>query len=93
MDEIAGVVIGNENMISEILTLHKTLGGVADPIGCYLLIRGLKTFDVRMRRLNENGMRVAQYLEKHPRVERVYYPGLLWGFFFKTLDYLQGVKP
>lgn len=75
-DLLAGVVIGNEKMISEILALHKILGGVADPMGCYLLIRGLKTFDVRMRRLNANGMRVAQYLEEHPRVKRVYYPGL-----------------
>jgi cystathionine gamma-synthase len=40
------------------------------------LLRGLKTFELRMQRHNENGQRVAEFLEKHPRVEKVYYPGL-----------------
>jgi cystathionine gamma-synthase len=75
-DLLAGVVIGREQMVAEVREFHKILGGVVDPLCSYLLIRGLKTFDVRMRRLNENGMRVAQYLEQHPRVQRVYYPGL-----------------
>jgi cystathionine gamma-synthase len=42
----------------------------------YLLERGLKTFALRMQRHNENGQRVAEFLESHPRIERVYYPGL-----------------
>jgi len=75
-DLLAGVVLGKERLIEEILALHKTIGGVVDPMACYLLIRGLKTYDVRMRRFNENGQRIAEYLESHPRIKRVYYPGL-----------------
>ncbi|MFH1740833.1 MAG: aminotransferase class I/II-fold pyridoxal phosphate-dependent enzyme [bacterium] len=75
-DLLTGVVLGGEQLITKIREFHKIIGGVIDPLCSYLLIRGLKTFDVRMRRLNENGMRVAQYLEDHPRVQRVYYPGL-----------------
>jgi len=49
---------------------------VIDPHPSYLLIRGLKTFELRMKRHNENGQLVAEYLESHRKVERVYYPGL-----------------
>ncbi|HPA47030.1 MAG TPA: aminotransferase class I/II-fold pyridoxal phosphate-dependent enzyme [bacterium] len=75
-DLLAGVVMGRTALIEEILKFHKILGGIVDPLVGYLLIRGLKTFDVRMQRLNDNGMQVAQFLENHPRVQRVYYPGL-----------------
>jgi cystathionine gamma-synthase len=46
------------------------------PHNVYLLQRGLKTFELRMQRHNENGLRVAEFLDEHPRVEKVYYPGL-----------------
>ena len=46
------------------------------PHNIYLLLRGLKTFELRMQRHNENGQAVAEFLDRHPRVERVYYPGL-----------------
>jgi cystathionine gamma-synthase len=49
---------------------------VSDPHTVYLLLRGLKTFELRMQRHNENGLAVAEFLAKHPRVEKVYYPGL-----------------
>src|SRR5690606_5678050 len=52
------------------------LGGINSPQNCYLLTRGLKTFELRMQRHNENGQRIAEFLEEHPRVERVLYPGL-----------------
>jgi cystathionine gamma-synthase len=52
------------------------MGGVSSPHIAYLLERGLKTFAVRMERHNANGLAVARYLERHPRVERVFYPGL-----------------
>ena len=52
------------------------LGSVNSSHNLYLLERGLKTFELRMQRHNENGQRVAEFLESHPRVERVYYPGL-----------------
>jgi len=46
------------------------------PHAIYLLLRGLKTFELRMERHNQNGLALARFLEKHPRVEKVYYPGL-----------------
>jgi cystathionine gamma-synthase len=52
------------------------LGGVGGPHDAYLLLRGLKTLDLRVRRQNENGQRMAAFLESHPAVQRVYYPGL-----------------
>jgi cystathionine gamma-synthase len=52
------------------------LGGVSNPHDAYLLLRGLKTLELRVRRQNENALRVAQFLEGHPTVRRVYYPGL-----------------
>jgi cystathionine gamma-synthase len=52
------------------------LGGIADPHSAYLLLRGLKTLGLRVRTQNENGMAIARFLEGHPRVRRVHYPGL-----------------
>jgi cystathionine gamma-synthase len=52
------------------------MGPVIAPHSVYLLLRGLKTLELRMRRHNENGQAVAEFLESHPRVERVYYPGM-----------------
>jgi cystathionine gamma-synthase len=52
------------------------MGAINSPQNCYLLIRGLKTFELRISRHNENGQRVAEFLESHPRIEKVYYPGL-----------------
>ncbi|MEI6797328.1 MAG: PLP-dependent transferase, partial [Methanomassiliicoccales archaeon] len=52
------------------------LGGTLDPLGAFLLTRGMKTLDLRMRRHNENGMKVAEHLSRHPKVRLVNYPGL-----------------
>jgi cystathionine gamma-synthase len=49
---------------------------MSNPHDAYLLLRGLKTLDLRVRRQNENGWRVAEFLEGHPAIRRVYYPGL-----------------
>jgi cystathionine gamma-synthase len=75
-DLLAGVVLGPSRMIETIREFHKTIGGVIGPFSSYLLIRGLKTFALRMERLNENGQKIAEYLDKHPRIYHVYYPGL-----------------
>src|SRR5690606_32381348 len=56
--------------------LRGILGAINSPHNIYLLLRGLKTFELRMQRHNENGLAVAEFLEAHPKVERVYYPGL-----------------
>ncbi|MDY6903944.1 MAG: PLP-dependent aspartate aminotransferase family protein [Thermodesulfobacteriota bacterium] len=75
-DLLSGVVLGNRDLVEPIREYLKITGGVIDPNSSYLLIRGLKTFELRMERLNANGQIVAERLEKHPRVNRVYYPGL-----------------
>ena len=56
--------------------LRGVIGMVNGPHNIYLLLRGLKTFELRMQRHNENGLAVAEFLAGHPRVEKVYYPGL-----------------
>jgi cystathionine gamma-synthase len=75
-DLLAGVVLGKKSLTTPIREYLKITGGVIDANSSYLLIRGLKTFELRMERLNGNGQAVAEFLESHPRVRRVYYPGL-----------------
>ncbi len=75
-DILAGVVLGNEKLVEEIVDFQKIMGGVIDPHCAYLLIRGLKTFSVRMERLNSSGEKVARWLESHPKIKRCYYPAL-----------------
>jgi len=76
-DLLGGVVLGNKELTTPIREYLKITGGVIDPHPSYLLIRGLKTFELRMKRHNENGQKVAEYLESNPKVKRVYYPGLV----------------
>lgn len=75
-DLLAGVVVGTTEKLESIRNLRGIMGAVNGPQNVYLLSRGLKTFELRMQRHNENGQQVAEFLENHPRVERVYYPGL-----------------
>jgi len=75
-DVTAGVVCGSEDFIQKLEEMRKHLGGTLDPLAAWLLLRGLKTLRLRMERHNSNGIRIARYLEKHPKVKRVYYPGL-----------------
>jgi cystathionine gamma-synthase len=75
-DLLAGVVIGTKEKTEPIRNLRGIMGAINGPQNCYLLSRGLKTFELRMQRHNENGMMIAEFLANHPRVERVFYPGL-----------------
>jgi len=75
-DLLAGVIVGSEEQLDSVRNLRGIMGAINSPHNCYLLIRGLKTFSLRMQRHNENGMAIAQFLEDHPMVEKVYYPGL-----------------
>ncbi|MCH2600672.1 MAG: aminotransferase class I/II-fold pyridoxal phosphate-dependent enzyme, partial [Pirellulales bacterium] len=75
-DLLAGVIIGNTEKLDDIRYLRGILGSINSAHNCFLLQRGLKTFDVRMERHNQNGQAIAEFLEAHPRVEKVYYPGL-----------------
>ena len=75
-DLIAGAVISSAKIIAQLREGRGILGGVVDPQNAYLLLRGLKTLAVRIRAQNENGMRVAEFLEGKPQVRCVFYPGL-----------------
>jgi len=75
-DLLAGVVIGAKDKMEPVRNLRGIMGAINGPQNAYLLQRGLKTFELRMQRHNDNGMLVAEFLASHPRIERVYYPGL-----------------
>lgn len=75
-DLLAGVVAGSKEQLEPVRNLRGIMGAINGPQNVYLLLRGLKTFELRIARHNENGQRVAEFLESHPRVEKVYYPGL-----------------
>jgi cystathionine gamma-synthase len=75
-DLLAGVILGSKAKLAPVRELRGVMGAVNSPHNCYLLERGLKTFELRMQRHNENGQHVAEFLESHPRVSRVLYPGL-----------------
>jgi cystathionine gamma-lyase len=76
-DVVGGVLVTNrDDLHASYKFLQNAVGGVPAPMDCFLVMRGLKTLHVRMERHAENAMRIARFLEKHPRVERVVYPGL-----------------
>jgi cystathionine gamma-synthase len=75
-DLLAGVLVGTAEKLDAVCKLRGIMGTINAPQNIYLLARGLKTFELRMQRHNENGQAVAEFLAGHPRIERVYYPGL-----------------
>ena len=75
-DIVAGAVIGRQDLVREIFVNLKYYGGSLDPHACFLLHRGLKTLGVRVRQQNDNALAIAQFLEDHPAIAAVNYPGL-----------------
>jgi len=75
-DILAGVVCGSEPFIDEVRRKMAIWGQAPDPFACWLLERGLKTLDVRVKRQNENAMRVAEWCSGRPGIAKVHYPGL-----------------
>ncbi len=75
-DLMAGAVVGRKEVLNKVWEVMVKLGGCLDPHACFLLERGMKTLALRVKRQNENGLRVAEFLESHPKVLRVIYPGL-----------------
>jgi cystathionine gamma-synthase len=75
-DVMAGAVLGSYEMVTPLRQAQATLGCIVDPHAAYLILRGLKTLALRMERHNANGLAVARFLESHPKVRRVWYPGL-----------------
>jgi len=75
-DIVAGAVIGRADLVKEITHKLNHLGATLDPHACFLLHRGVKTLAVRMRYQNQSALEIARFLEDHPAIETVNYPGL-----------------
>jgi len=76
-DALGGInVVADATLGKEMLSMRSAVGGVAGPFDAYLVLRGVKTLALRMQRHQENAMAMARWLEQHPQVERVFYPGL-----------------
>ena len=75
-DLLAGALVGSRSLLSDIEIARDVLGGVGGPHDAYLLLRGLKTLELRVHRQNENAYRIAEFLSQHPSVRCVHYPGL-----------------
>ncbi|AQX02463.1 cystathionine gamma-synthase [Elizabethkingia anophelis] len=76
-DVVAGALVAKTEELGEKLHfIQFASGGILGPHDSYLVLRGIKTLALRMQRHSENGIKVAQFLEKHPAIEHVFYPGL-----------------
>jgi cystathionine beta-lyase/cystathionine gamma-synthase len=74
---IGGIVVTNdEELHQQLKFFQKSIGAVSSPFDCWLTLLGVKTLPLRMERHSENGLAVAQFLESHPKVAKVIYPGL-----------------
>jgi len=75
-DLMAGVAIGSDSLMNDLYKMQRMIGATPGPLTCFLLERGLKTFGMRMEHHNKAGLAVARMLESHPKIEKVWYPGL-----------------
>ncbi len=75
-DALGGVICGDREWIDAIYHFREINGATLHPMAAYLLLRGMKTLHLRIARQNENALKIAQYLESHPAIGRVFYPGL-----------------
>jgi cystathionine gamma-synthase len=75
-DLLAGAVLGSRELVGALRAMQGVTGAIIDPFAAYLLIRGIKTFALRMERQNTNAQAIAEFLEAHPRIAAVHYPGL-----------------
>lgn len=76
-DVVLGLLVTKDKELRDQVAFHQNaVGGTPGPFDCWLVMRGIKTLPVRMRAHNENALAIAQFLQQHPKVERVIYPGL-----------------
>ncbi|QHS23165.1 cystathionine gamma-synthase family protein [Virgibacillus sp. MSP4-1] len=75
-DALGGVVVGSKDLVEQIFHYREINGATLDPMAAYLLLRGMKTLDIRNERQCASAMRIANYLKQHDAVEDVFYPGL-----------------
>ncbi|WP_306640759.1 cystathionine gamma-synthase [Sanyastnella coralliicola] len=76
-DVVMGALVVKDDALAEQLyTLQNSCGAVSGPMDCFLVLRGIKTLHIRMKQHTANGKKIAAYLNSHPKVDKVYYPGL-----------------
>ncbi|MBL8203750.1 MAG: aminotransferase class I/II-fold pyridoxal phosphate-dependent enzyme [Blastocatellia bacterium] len=75
-DVTAGLIVGSKTLVEQIWRFALVSGSVLSPFDSWLLLRGLRTLGLRVERHNQNALALARFLETHPKIERVYYPGL-----------------
>lgn len=75
-DLLAGAILGSAELVDGVRALQHVTGAIIDPLAAYLLVRGLKTFALRVARQNANALALAEFLAKHRRVKAVHYAGL-----------------
>jgi cystathionine gamma-synthase len=75
-DLLAGAALGKHDMLDDLYRMQRMIGATPGPFTCFLLERGLKSFALRMEHHNRAGLAVARMLEAHPKIEKVWYPGL-----------------
>jgi cystathionine gamma-synthase len=75
-DALGGAVCGAQELVERIYHYREINGATLHPMAAYLLLRGMKTLHLRIRQQNESALRIARFLEDHPQVAQVFYPGL-----------------
>ena len=75
-DLLAGVTLGRHDLLNELNRSQRMIGATPGPFTCFLLERGLKTFALRMEHHNRSGLAIARMIESHPKIEKIWYPGL-----------------
>jgi cystathionine gamma-synthase len=75
-DALGGVICGPKEMIEQVYHFREIHGATLHPMAAYFLLRGMKTLQLRIRQQNESALQIARYLDEHPEVKKVFYPGL-----------------
>ncbi|MEW6416666.1 MAG: aminotransferase class I/II-fold pyridoxal phosphate-dependent enzyme [Nitrospirota bacterium] len=75
-DLLAGAALGKHDLLNDLNRMQRMIGATPGPLSCFLLERGLKTFALRMEHHNRAGLAIARILESHPKIEKIWYPGL-----------------
>lgn len=75
-DAMGGVICGSKELIQQIYHFREITGATLHPMSAYLLLRGLKTLELRINRQNESALKIARFLDAHPQVDQVFHPGL-----------------
>lgn len=75
-DALGGLVCGRKELIKTIFQYREITGATLHPDTAYMIIRGMKTLEIRVQRQNESAMKIARFLNEHPKIEHVFYPGL-----------------